>query len=236
MTYTAMREWYAFHGFPRPELFSIGTMMTYHLLNEVVENGAYDGANVDPIADLMLFDVAGIVLFSSTSVNRFFSEELHLADWSFQPSFALPGWTLHNNGQNFSIKWKLPFSEREYLFYHFGMDGLLGISHRYDDGAALSIGAGLRALSLRLIDPAENRKGASLTWEAGLFYDRENSLLASFIVSGLEDRRVNINIYPGLFRFGVVSPGLWMQVDAAWNPTMGITTVWIPGLAHVFKE
>jgi hypothetical protein len=109
-----------------------------------VENGKYQGDDVDPIADLWIFDPAGILLFSSEGVNRFFSEELNLADWSLQASFLLSPVALHNNGQYFSVKWKFPFSDRWFLFYCFGMNGLIGLSYKMSGGSAVSVGGGMR--------------------------------------------------------------------------------------------
>jgi hypothetical protein len=236
MTSVMMAEWYEEHGFSSPMVWSISTMAAYHLLNEIVENGSYEGNNVDPIADIYLFDIGGILLFSSEPVRRFFSEELHLTDWSLQPSIALNNGTLQNNGQYFSLKWKLPFSESISLFHYFGLRGLFGVSRKFASGEAFSVGAGVRAVRLKLLDPDFFLLTTVLKWEVGLFYDRNNSLLASLFVGGAEDNPVTLNIYPGLLHIGDFSPGVWALYSRQYGFSVGITTVWAPGVAVTGKQ
>jgi hypothetical protein len=235
MTYVMMSEWYEEHGFASPDVWSAATMAAYHMLNEVVENGSYEGNNIDPIADMYLFDLGGILLFSHDDVARFFSSTLNLADWSFQPSIALNNWTLQNNGQYFSLKWKFPFSDSYSLFYFFGLRGLFGVSKKFDSGEAISAGAGVRAVSLKLLDPEFFLLTTVLKWEAGIFYDLNNSLLASLFFGGADDNPVTLNIYPGVLKFGDFSPGVWALYSERYGPTVGVTTVWTPGVAVVSK-
>ncbi len=158
MTFVAVKEWYEQHNFPDPEIMSIATMATYHLMNEFVENGTYVVDNETPIPDIYVFDIGGIVLFSLKGVDKFFSEELNLADWSLQPSFDLCETTLQNNGQYFSIKWKLPFSSSWQFFYYFGINGLTGLSYKFKDGDAISFEASLCAKQLVTINQSVNQK------------------------------------------------------------------------------
>jgi hypothetical protein len=234
MTFTAMREWYGLHNFPVPTVMSISTMVIYHLLNEIVENGSFKGDNVDPIADIYVFDMGGIILFSFNSVNKFFSEELNLADWSLQPSFLINDLALQNNGQYFSIKWKIPFSRKWHIFYYFGMNGLMGLSYKFEDGSAISVGAGLRNKELVFIDEKTNKKTAELTWNFGFFYDVQNSLMSSLSISGLTDYKVDLNIYPGLIKIGSFSPGLWCVFNNKGKLLLGISTIWSPGFGFKF--
>jgi hypothetical protein len=236
MTSVMMAEWYEDHGFASPMAWSVGTMAVYHLVNEAVENGSYEGNNVDPISDVYLFDIGGILLFTAEPVRRFFSEELHLTDWSLQPSIALNNGTLQNNGQYFSLKWKFPFSESYSLFHYFGLRGLFGVSKRFDSGEAFSIGAGVRAVSLKLLDPNFFLLTTVLKWEVGVFYDRDNSLLASFFFGGAYDNPVTLNIYPGIIKIGTFSPGIWANYSRKYGVGVGITTVWAPGVAVTGKE
>ncbi|MEK7264259.1 MAG: hypothetical protein AAB071_07105 [Bacteroidota bacterium] len=231
MTYTMTKEWFQLHNFNSPELYSIGTMFVYHFLNEVVENAEYSSDNAAAIADFYIFDVGGIILFSSPSVNKFFSEELNLADWSLQPSFSLPHFRMHNNGQYFSIKWKLPFSEKYSLFYYFGMNGLAGLSYTLPDATSLSFGAGLRAKELVSLNEPRRKQTVTVVWNSGIFYDKDNSLLASLFFSGLTDYTTQLNIYPGVLRIENFSPGVWCVLGKKGNVLFGITTVWLPGVA-----
>lgn len=236
MSYAAMKEWYEYHNYPAPAALSIATMAAYHIINEAVENGAYEGDNVDPIADVYLFNVGGIILFSSESVKKFFSEKLNLADWSLQPSFCLRTTELHNNGQFFSIKWKLPFFDKWHLFYYFGTNGVGGLSYKYDDGSALSVGLGMAVSELFTVNSSTNKKTVDLVWNVGVFYDRNNSLLASLSLTKKTDYMANLNIYPGVVKIGDFSPGIWMAYTNKDKFIMGITARWAPfGLAYKSK-
>jgi hypothetical protein len=186
---------------------------------------------MDVVADFYVFDVGGVLLFSSPAVRRFFRQRLNLASWSLQPAVALPEGTLENTGQYFSMRWKVPATERWHLFYYFGMNHLFGASYRRADGRALSLGAGMHARKLVTVDPALHRKTAELAATAGLFYDRHNSLLASLVYSAAHETRWNLNVYPGLLRVGAFSPGLWAQVDRDGRVLAGFSTRWTPGLA-----
>lgn len=231
MVYARTTEWYEYHNFPVPTLFSVGTMAAFHLLNEIVENGNYAGPNVDPIADIYFFDIGGMILFSFDNVKEFFSKEVILADWSFQPSFSLHDGSLRNNGQYFSFKWKFPSSEKWHLFYLAGIDALVGTAYKTDESSMLSVGIGLRNKKLVVVDKEKNRVTAKLVWNVGIFYDHENSLLASAFFSGTYSDAVTLNLYPGIITVGSFSPGLFVTVTQKGEPTFGVTTQWTPGIA-----
>ena len=230
MTYRMLIDWYNYHKFPAPKILSLATVGTFHYLNEVVENGDYDNYSGDAVADLLFFDIAGVLLFSNDKVAKFFAEELNLSDWSLQPSFRIRDETLQNNGQYFTIKWLPPFSEKWQLFYTFGMDGLLGLSYKIDDEHTISAGAGFIGRELIDLDKDKNIKSVKLAWSTGVFYDKNNSLLASLKLSDHIDYQVVINIYPGIVKLGNFSPGLWAAIDKTGKYMIGISTIWTPGL------
>lgn len=229
MTYTAMKEWYEYNKFPVPAAFSAVTLAGFHLLNEFVENESYKGDNVDPIADIYVFDIGGIILFSFDNVKKFFKETLNMADWSLMPSFNFSDMSLQNSGQYFSVKYKLPKVNNWHLFYYFGMSGLGGLSYKFQDGTALSAGGGLKAMKRYVINPKTYQMTISTVWNAGFFYDKNNSLLASLFFSGFEENAVNLNIYPGIIKFEKFSPGIWMTVSRKGQIMLGLTTVYAPG-------
>lgn len=232
MTYAATTEWYEYNKIPYPEVMSIATLTIYHLMNEIVENGSYQGTNADPIADIYVFDIGGIILFSFDNVKSFFKEELNLADWSLQPSFTLRNMSLHNNGQYFSVKWKIPFwqNEKWHIFYLCGMNGLTGLSYKFNKEETFSLGAGLRAKNLFAVDAAGRQLTVQMVWNVGLFYDKNNSLMTSLFFSGLTDYFMNLNIYPGVLKIGRFSPGLWAVLQKNGNVILGISTIYTPGL------
>lgn len=228
MSYRLYSEFYRYHHYPRPNLLSGLTMVVYHMLNEVVENNDYEGWTTDPIADLYIFDPLGILLFSSDRVARFFGQTLHMADWSYQPSLNLSNGNLENNGQNFAMKLDIPRLERCQLFYHYGTHGEFGLSYRLDETDSFSWGVGLKASEL--VDIATGVKGVTLGFTSGVFYDRNNSLLASLLYADTKDYRLRLNLYPGLFRIGPLAPGVFLAERRNEGMVLGVTLLYPPGL------
>ena len=159
-----------------------------------------------------------------------------MADWSLQPCITFRDSELHNVGQYFSIKWKLPFSDKLHLFYYFGTNGMGGLSYKYEDGTSLSFGVGFAASNLFIVDEKTNKKSLNLDINAGIFFDRNNSLLASLVYTRSSDYRLNLNVYPGVFKFGSFSPGFFAACNPKGKLIFGISAIWMPfGLAHLMK-
>jgi hypothetical protein len=237
MSYRMMESWFYYHNYPHPKIFSLLTLTAYHFLNEVVESNDYVGYDPDPIADMYIFNPLGILLFSSNTVSRFFSQTLNMADWSYQISFNPAMKSVENLGQNFVMKLWLNKSQSLGLLYHFGTHGELGLSFRQPDGDCFSFGLGL--VANKLIDQSNRRDLRELTADlvltAGLFYDRNNSLMASLIYSKTQDFKVRLNTYPGLFKLYNFSPGLFFSLNQKNLLSVGITVRFLPiGLATSF--
>ncbi len=229
MLSTAMREWYEENNVPAPWLCSAVTLMSMHLMNEVMETGPYEGYSVDEISDIYLFDLGGIILFSFDNINEFFHDKLNLADWSLQASISLPSGRV-NAGQFFSIKWKLPFSEKYSFLYRFGEGAIWGLSHKLADGDNLSYGVGFRTKHLVDMDAILRQRTIETSWQAGVFLDRNNSLLASIVMSGVKEYFCSIDVYPGIIKYGNFSPGLWTIIGSNGNMTLGISTKYLFGV------
>lgn len=231
MLYTAMKEWYKMRDFPVPWLFSAVTLMAHHILNEMLESGPNEVWSVDEVSDIYVFDLGGIVLFSFDSVNEFFSKELNLSDWSLQATITLPYGRV-NAGQYFSMKWKLPFSERYSLFYRYGMGGVAGISKKLDSGDNLSFGVGFRSKHLVDVTKTVRQRTIETSWQAGVYLDRNNSLLASITLSGVKEYFASIDIYPGIICIGNFSPGLWTIIGRNSSSVFGITTKYVFSIGY----
>ncbi|MGE5398820.1 MAG: hypothetical protein ACM3S2_00355 [Ignavibacteriales bacterium] len=231
MLFTAMKEWYQEHNYPAPWLLSSVTLMTHHLLNEVMETGPFEGYSVDEISDIYIFDLGGIVLFSFDSVNEFFSKELNLADWSLQATITLPNGRV-NAGQYFSVKWKFPFSDNWSLFYRYGMGALFGLSRKVNETDNLSAGFGFKTKHLVDLDNVYRQRTIETGWHMGVFYDRNNSLLASVVLSGVPEYFCNIDIYPGVIKYKNLSPGIWTVIGRNGNLTFGFTTRYVFSLGY----
>ena len=221
MSYRMMVEYYRYHEWRRPKLMAGLTMFTYHFLNETVENGRRIGPNPDPVADFWIFNPAGIILFSSDRVSHFFSEKLHMADWSYQPVFMPWREELQNMGQNYAVKWHLDREGHRSIFYRWGGHAELGMSFTDHRGRCISWGLGLVAKNLKNVD--ELSKTTDLATSAGIFYDVHNSLLASVQYAKTKEIRWRFNLYPGAIPAGPFKPGLFAALSDQDRWLFGVT-------------
>ena len=230
VSYRELREWFVANDAPgiTPQLFSIATLYTAALLNESLENKGVVGTNTDALADLLVFDVAGILLFSSDAVARFFSETVTVSDWSLQPSFTLPRGDLHNVGNYYSAKYKLPFYERLRLFGYMGFASMGGLSFLLGDGYSLSAAAGAKVGSFDNSSQTQVENVVLLRPAGALFLDRRESLLASVQVADVPDYFVHVNVYPNAIPGVNPGFGLWGVVGKDGRFIAGVS------LRHLF--
>jgi hypothetical protein len=224
-------EWYEAHGYPLPGILGVLTTMSYHYINEIVENGdAVFYSNTDPIADLLIFDPLGIILFSFDDVSEFFSEKLSLNDWSMQPAVAFYPFSIRNVGQNFVMKYPLTSSGKTSLLYHFGAFGMLGLSFKTHDEEAISFGVGVSSKRVYTVDTRNGSVTKSIVVGpiAGVYWDRNNSLLASFVVCDSFNEILRFNIYPGILKILSVSPGIFTSIGEKGKFTFGMTLSVLP--------
>ncbi|MDZ7304233.1 MAG: hypothetical protein ONB44_19080 [candidate division KSB1 bacterium] len=237
MQYVLLAEWYDYHRVKAPYLCSLVTTTIYQILNEAIENGAYKGTTVDPISDLLIFNPLGILLFSTNFAKKFFSETLSIHDWSLQPVLDPRNHFLENAGQQFVIKSKKVFANHYSVFFYWGIDGIVGISYNYKTMHNFSFGVGT---------VVNNLKEKRLKWSRvltpevdgaiGLFYDRNNSLMSSIIITCPRLYNARINIYPGLLGKKWFIPGFYVGFGEWDKFVFGLTSVYSPvGLAHRVK-
>lgn len=218
MVYRTTYEWYRIHGYRNAKVLAILNVGLGAMLNEVVENGRYEGANVDPIADFYIFNPIGIALFSSDKVARFMSTRLGLAYWQSQAAFDPVGRTLQGTGYRTVFRVH-PGNGRWGVFATYGTLGLLGVSYRINRDDRLAIAVGIAARDLVEVDSTgtSSRTLTATTGGAGgVFVDRNGSLLASLTVAPEKQERVSLNIYPGVIGRGRFKPGFtlsWHQLD-----------------------
>ncbi len=225
-------EWYDAHGYPLPIVLGALTTMAYHYINEIVENGNTEGfiSNTDPIADLLVFDPLGILLFNFDGVSEFFSEKLSLNDWSMQPAISFNPLSIRNVGQNFVMKHPLSSSGKTSLLYHFGSFGMLGLSFKTNDEEAISFGLGVSSKRVYTVDTRNGSITKSIVVGpmGGLYWDRNNSLLASFVLCDSFYEIVRLNIYPGVLKIFSVSPGIFASMGERGKYTFGMTLSMFP--------
>lgn len=225
ITNLRLEDWYRAQGCGSPFLPALFTSYTAHLLNETVEMGGIpEGArSTDPVADIYLFDAAGIALLHVPVVRSFFLSTIEVASWPLQPSIGADRGTLENAGQYYAIKAPLPGTENWKFFYHFGLGNIAGASRRVGAEDAVSLGAGVYARRIESMDQTTNR--VELSPKVGLFWDRNNSLLASVFLNGQSSNRLSVQIHPGVLPTGPARLGAWVAFDDECRPSGGITTV-----------
>ncbi|RPI00512.1 MAG: hypothetical protein EHM72_08985, partial [Calditrichaeota bacterium] len=156
MQYIKLAEWYQHHQYPYPYLLSLATTLGYQFMNEVIENWDYRGANVDPIADMLIFNPVGFLLFSTDWGKEFFSEQFPIYDWSGQPYYNPGNGFMENAGQQYSAKIQFRSASRTSFFIHWGVFAALGLSYRMKNDCSLSVSYG--SISYHLND---HRDGAA---------------------------------------------------------------------------
>ncbi len=232
MSYRMLSEWYREQGIAGADCWSAGTVMFMHVLNEAVENEDYRGYNSDPIADILLFDWLGILLFTSDDVSRFFGETLHMRDWSNITMITFPDVQLGNGGQYYSLKWNIPNTERWSVFYMMGMSNMAGVSYKTDEEHSLTLASGIRGRNLTPVDPTVRQLTLTLVPTGGVFWDRNHSLLASLTVSGQQDQSAILQLYPGLVKGLPLNLSLWAMYGTTGGFGAGLSVCLLPGLGY----
>ena len=118
---------------------------------------------------------------------------------------------------------------------HFDVEDLLKHvdqgSEKGEKGASAARATVYRTLK-ELVEAGDQSNGrkltAELTWNVGVFLDQDDNLLASAVVSGLNDYALNVNIYPGVLRIGPVSPGAFCAVGREGQVITGVSFARIP--------
>ena len=226
MLYRKQAEWLEAQGAPLPRLTSAVLVMAQELAAETIEKASTK--RDDEVADVYLFRPLGMLLFSWDRFARFASDDLDLTGWAFQPIYdpTVPRvWggrgRLVNVGQNFVVRPPV-FGQKEHRpFAFFGMTNLFGMSHHLGQGHSLSWGLG--AAMVHAQDPTLTR------FSGGVFWDRDNSLLASVIFNGTDNLKVRLNVYPGITgRASWWSPGLFVGLGDRGDLAVGATLRVVP--------
>ena len=210
----AFDEWYGAHDFPAPWAWAWGTTIAHAFAVEAVEHYADGGPSVDPVADMLFFDPAGAVLFSSDAVAGFFAHTLNMGIWSGQPAYNPVANTFENAGENYGLHYFFRDTHRVGIFSYWGMSTLLGVTVRGGNSFDWSIGMGGTVDELNQLDRGNGTSSlfARVKFDAGAFIHRNGSLLASVQVSQAWAQTFRMTLYPGMFSLGGVSPGLYTGV------------------------
>ncbi|NUM80942.1 hypothetical protein HUU42_09065 [bacterium] len=229
MQYVKLAEWYDYHQVPFPYVWSFLTTTTYQFMNEVNENGAYQGTNVDPISDMLIFNPLGFLLFSSHRVRYFFSHTLPLYDWSLQPVYNPSNHYMENAGQQFAIKKPFTSESRYGAFIYWGIHALGGLTYTPDRLHSFSVGAGVVVNKLNVRGTEQARYiTPNLDGAIGFFYDKNHSLMTSLILQGPKYYTAQLNVYPAVIRPKRFAPGLYTSYDESRRFVFGLTLAYLP--------
>lgn len=200
-----MSEWYDDHGFPLPRLWGVATTYGASILNEISEQPGRTVPIAGEVADILFFDVAAITLFHWDQPTHFFAKTIEASDWENQASFTYPNHQLQNNGQYWTLKVPIGL-ENTRLFIRGGMGAQFGIAQKLDAENRISVGVG-GDTRVRDID-AVGHETVKFSPAGGVYYDRNNSLLASVTVSPAENV-LAVNVYPGVLPGLARDVGVW---------------------------
>jgi hypothetical protein len=230
-----MTEWYEAHDVPHPFVFSFATMYTAHFINEAVEDKGRPNRpyNVDPIADLYLFDLGGILLYRTDWMKRLVNNRVvELTNWAGQPAINAPEGTLENTTQEFILRSALPRTDKWRAFIGFGVSTVAGLSYGKRDGLAVSIAGGADAVTNPIVDTTTDRRTVIPKPYGGVFVDRRGSLLFSAMLRDSKEVVGTMNVYPGVINVKGYTTGLWAEYirDGSWR--FGIVPTWGLGLGQ----
>ena len=75
-----------------------------------------------------------------------------------------------------------------------------------------------------IVDPETGQRTVVLAPSAGIFWDRDGSLLASLLVRAGRTEAATLNVHPGVVRIAGYSPGLWAQWLRSRQLRVGLAT------------
>jgi len=222
VAFRRLKEWAQDRGIGHAGLVAGVTTWTAAFLNEAFEAPDPGPAHGGTTLDLLFFDIGGIVLFNVDPVARFFAKNLRTTIWPTQASILVNDGRLMNNGHHLVMK--LPFlgiTDRISFFFKGGVGFSGGIAVHRSDGLDVDVAVGWESKQ-RFIDPATRLETAEFTTAAGVWVDRRGTLLASLLIEPHTDRRVGLNIYPGVSSV-LGDFGAWLSFDDEWRPSLGIS-------------
>jgi hypothetical protein len=227
LTHRALAEWYEQHGAPAPMLLAGTTSMVAAALNEILEHPDATEASSTSVADLWIFDLGGVLFFSWDGPARWMQRTLKVTSWPQMGSITLPNGEIQNNGDYNVLKVPLPFEDKE-LLVRFGLGVQLGLTQKLDAEHSFSAALGLDTRG-RTVDETTGAESITMIYGGGLYYDRNNSLLASVTLSAAQNR-VAVNLYPGLFSGPLEDIGLWLVFPRGGTFRVGLASRYLLGV------
>ena len=135
--YRKLAEWFNHHNYKSPYLLSFLVIYLAEFGNEAIESSnTEDIGPHDHIADLLIFDIFGKLLFMNDNVVKYFKNNLGMVSWPFQPFYSLDDNFIYNAGSNFILRPIIKNKKTVRPFIFLGMQVLIGLSY-FGDGYTL---------------------------------------------------------------------------------------------------
>lgn len=226
LAYRRLLEWNRVHAVPFPTLTAVVVTQLAVTINEAYETPVNDpwvqeNGTAGLFIDWVIMDPLGMILFHQDGITRFVTEKLGAVLWPRQASITFPGGRLTNNGEAVMIRPKLWFTDEFRFFVRGGVGAEVGISIPRDDGLEVAFGAGVDSYGRRL--NTEHIEEAKFSFSSGIWVDRGGSLLFSATYNHKTDRRLAIDVFPGVISIAGSTIGAWFQFDQYYRPYIGIT-------------
>lgn len=197
ITSRRLAEKYRAQGVPWATALAGASTMAANVVNELYTHPHLVDGTAGTTADLYLFDLGGIIVFSFDPVARFFAQKLHADVWTGQAALTLDGLELTNNANHLVFKIPLPFIDRASLFFRTAVGSHLGTTLHLNEGYDLSIGFGADT-KRQNIDPVTGHESVDIGVSASVWLDRGGSVLASAYWAGKDHRLLTVNVFPGV--------------------------------------
>jgi hypothetical protein len=209
ITSRRLAEKFRAQGIPYASTIAGATTVAAAMVNEMYTHGEISQGTGGTVADLYVFDLGGVLIFSLDPVARFFAQKLHATVWTGQAALTLPRGELANNANNLVFKFPMPWTDAASIFFRTGIGSHLGVTAHLDGGYDLSFGFGADA-SRQNLDPVTGAESVDIRMSSSSYLDRGGSLLASIHWSEVDHRLLTFNVYPGVFHRDF---GAWLAVE-----------------------
>jgi hypothetical protein len=190
MVYRKDLEWFRAHDYEYATSSAVVLAMTAEFLQEVLEKNTT--TEDDEVADFFIFRPLGILLFNNDAVANFMMDYFDVAIWPSLQVYDLSEDRINNAGLYYIYRPTFFEIGNARLFLFTGLNNMLGLSHPLGDGESISWGVGKSTQRVDL----ELDMQAELKTSAGIFYDKNKSLLASLVVNDTGGNLFRFNWYP----------------------------------------
>jgi hypothetical protein len=225
LAYRRLLEWNRVNDMPFPTLSAAVVTQLAVTINEAYETPINDpwvqkNGTAGAFIDWWIMDPVGMVLMHQDPIAGFFANTMGAVIWPRQASITFPGGRLTNNGEAVVLRPRLWFTDAFRVFFRGGVGAEAGISVPYD-GVTINVGAGANSCGREL--NAEHVEEATFGFSTGVWIDRGGALLFGASWDHQTDRRLAIDVFPGLISIAGSTIGTWFQFDQHWTPYFGVT-------------